>query len=50
MPTARQQAESELALAKKQLLSALSASEYAIKMVQYHQGRVQRLSRELETN
>jgi hypothetical protein len=47
MPSPEVCALRELEDAKRQLLVALSTSEYATKMAQYHQGRVVRLSRSL---
>lgn len=48
MPSAVECAQAELEDAKRQLLAALSASEYATKIAQYHQVRVTRLERCLE--
>lgn len=42
-PTAAELAVQELAEAKRQLLSALTAKDYATAMVQYHSDRIARL-------
>lgn len=46
-PTAKMQAERELLAARRDLLVALSASEYATKMSQYHAERIARLEKML---
>lgn len=48
-PSAITLAQRELEDAQRQLLTAQSASEYAARMVQYHQDRVGRLKRILAT-
>ena len=48
MPSAKECAVRELEMAKRELLNALSTAELAAKLAQYHQGRVTRLSRDLE--
>lgn len=44
-PTAEEMVQEELELAKRELLKAHSAEEYARAMAQYHQERINRLTK-----
>lgn len=49
VPSAKECARRELEEAKRELLVALSTAELAAKLAQYHQGRVTRLTRDIDT-
>ena len=44
LPSAKELAAKELEIAQRKLLEALSAQEYAKRMADYHQDRIERLT------